>query len=248
VGGRRAGPDAADCTADPRPPEVVRPMTPDEEARNRVPIAYRPGTEAPATNDGLLDPSRWNVQARASDATEKEGGDASPPQEAQARPQRNPQNIDRYFDDLDERVRKLAEKWGADPNFIHAIFSMESGWFNERARENNNPFGYTVQPNSDAHRAGQRPGDPTQISSLDRAFDLWSEKWGPRIRESKNMRDFLENLQRGGTGMYNEAQSVHNTDRPRVDREKKPIKSSEERAEEQYRTVLNRRRIWEQTR
>ncbi|MCM0021323.1 MAG: hypothetical protein NBV67_15135 [Tagaea sp.] len=181
----------------------------DDEPQEEVEI------ESAATATDYADDDPKAIEA--AQAQQPQPQPAHPPQPAAAQAQRNPANIDRYFDDLDKRVQELAKRWNTDPNYIHAILSLESGWFDEKARARNNPLGYTVQPNSEAARTGQQAGLPTQLGSLDRAFQQWSDKWGPRIRESENIHDFLENIQLGGTGMYNSENSVHNTNRIKVD-------------------------------
>jgi hypothetical protein len=64
----------------PRPLGTYKPETPEEEARNRVPISYdtREGAEAPAFDDGLLDPTKWPEHLRGQgQATEDETQEAA---------------------------------------------------------------------------------------------------------------------------------------------------------------------------
>jgi hypothetical protein len=115
---------------DPQPPELARPLTPEEEARRMRPLNEGPSAEskAPIYDDGLLDPARWNTPARDEDlsgkaaATDTEDDQAHAIQTAQAQGQQSRPNITRtenawvYDDpkDIKERAQQNGGWLGRD--------------------------------------------------------------------------------------------------------------------------------------
>ncbi len=221
--------------------------------------------DAPASDETSQNFS-GNDRLQLSDAEAAEENDTKPVQIAEAQkpkpydanqPQqprpatRKVNNTDahnKYFDELNARIEAMAKRLNIDPDFLHAIATHESGWYNAAAQERNSPFGYTVQPGSAAARAGQTPGKPTRFESLDRAFEVWEAKWGPQVKGAKNIDDFIERLQKGGPRPYNTENSRDNPDRKKFDDKNEPRLPYEDLIKNQYDSIPNRRGAWQTAR
>ncbi|HTG37077.1 MAG TPA: DNRLRE domain-containing protein [Thermoanaerobaculia bacterium] len=102
-----------------------------------------------------------------------------------------------FFSDLLGPVKKLAEKYNFDPNFLLGLSAHESGWMGQHARDLNNAFGLT--------RAG---GNNLSYDSVQQAVDYWGQHFGEKVRGARSIDDFINRLQtderdKGGTGKYN---------------------------------------------
>lgn len=58
-------------------------------------------------------------------------------------PRENPEHVNKFFDDLYEPISKMANDLNVDENWLLALASYESGWYNEHNRGLKNPFGLT---------------------------------------------------------------------------------------------------------
>lgn len=135
---------------------------------------------------------------------------------AKAMPQSgNPRHVNDFFEDLYPTLKKLAEELAINEDYVLALSSYESGWYNAHNRGLNNPFGLT--------KGG---GNNLKFASPKAAADYWRETFGPQVRSAKTIDAFV-------TGLLSPPR-VYNTVNPQWGAK---VKS-------QYDSVVKRKKIW----
>ena len=106
-----------------------------------------------------------------------------------------------------------------DPDFLMALASYESGWFNDHNTSLNNLFGVT-EPRKDERR---RPNK--EYDSLQECIAAWKSEFGERVRGVATMEDYIKALRGDESESYNSVNTKYDQDL---------IK--------QYKTILRRKR------
>ena len=97
--------------------------------------------------------------------------------------QRNPTDVDSFFDRAHEPLQALATRLGLPPEYIMGLSSYESGWLNPHNTALNNPFGMT--------RGG---GNNLRFDSIDSAVRYWETLYGEQVRSATSPEDFADRL------------------------------------------------------
>ena len=95
----------------------------------------------------------------------------------------NPRHVNDFFNDLYPVLQKLAEELAINEDFILALSSYESGWYNAHNRGLNNPFGMT-----------QGGGNNLKFASAKAAADAWHRTFGDQVRGVKTIDAFVKGL------------------------------------------------------
>jgi hypothetical protein len=135
------------------------------------------------------------------------------------RKQTNPDNVNRFFELLYDLISNAATELGVNEDFILALSSYESGWYNDHNLGLNNPFGLT--------KGG---GRNLKFDSVDNAIDLFKRNYGSQIQGVSTIEEFTRAML-GGPLVYNSVNP------------KWAVK-----VQEQYRTIVRRKAIWLETR
>ncbi len=102
-----------------------------------------------------------------------------------------------FFSDLLGPIKKVAEQYNFDPNFLLGLAAHESGWMGPHARDLNNPFGLTHGGHNNL-----------SYGSIEQAVNYWAQQFGEKVKGAQSIDDFVNRLQtderaQGGTGKYN---------------------------------------------
>ena len=102
-----------------------------------------------------------------------------------------------FFEELLDPVRRVANQYGFDPNFLLGLAAHESGWLGKHGQELNNVFGVTLGG-----------GPNLRWESLEDAAAYWGRTYGSKVQGAKSIDDFINKLQtdqrqQGGLGSYN---------------------------------------------
>lgn len=104
------------------------------------------------------------------------------PGRVQKRPSRDKYN--RFFDDLDTPLTKLASDLGLPPDYIQGLAAFESEWFNDHNRDLNNPLGLTHGGGSNLH--------PQSVAG---AIAYWKSLYGDQVEGATSPEDFAARLE-----------------------------------------------------
>ncbi|MDC8012568.1 SpvB/TcaC N-terminal domain-containing protein [Tahibacter soli] len=95
----------------------------------------------------------------------------------------NPDYVVAFFEDLYEPLKEMAKGLELEEDWMLALSSYESGWYNSHNRGLNNPFGLT--------KAG---GANIKFSSPQAAINLWINTFGNQVRSAGSIDEFITNL------------------------------------------------------
>jgi len=180
----------------------------------------------PPAPNGIVESDADNGGATGSD----EADETEDPQEAQ---QRNTRRVDDYFERMDQPVRELAGRLGIEPAYLHSVFAYESGWLAGTSPEKNNPMGYTGKDGVQS------------FDSIEDALKKWENKWGPVVKDSKSIDEFIDRLQVQGDERGNRYNSVASR---RGGTPNANGKYYEDVLKDMDRTIRSRQEIWRATR
>lgn len=127
----------------------------------------------------------------------------------------NPRHVNDFFEDLYPTLKKLAEELAINEDYVLALSSYESGWYNAHNRGLCNPFGMT--------KGG---GNNLKFASAKAAADSWRQTFGEQVRGVKTIDAFV-------TGLLSPPR-VYNTVNPQWGAKVKA----------QYASVVKRKAIW----
>lgn len=178
-----------------------------------MPAQISPG---PLGLDSATARSRVDLGTLARVATPKPTLLAQVKKPAQIVPQSgNPRHVNDFFEDLYPTLKKLAEELAINEDFILALSSYESGWYNAHNRGLNNPFGMT-----------QGGGNNLKFASAKAAADSWYRTFGGQVRGVKTIDAFVSGLL-SPPRVYNTVNKQWGT-----------------KVKEQYNSVVKRKAIW----
>ena len=93
----------------------------------------------------------------------------------------------RFFENL-SIYQDMAKNLDTDVDFLMALSSMESGWLDDHNQGLHNLFGVT--------KAG---GNNLSFASYQKAAEYWIEHFGPHVKGTKTMDEFVEGIKMQNT-------------------------------------------------